>query len=121
MFFRKKKAQNTLEYALLIAAVVAGVIAMQYWVKRGFQGKMKESSDDIGQQFAPGNYRAEWTTKRQSATRDMVGIDDAGTTFTKGKTVSQFIDSDIVTTINGERVERKGSETITANAGDYTD
>ena len=49
-----KKAQSTLEYAVLIAIVVGALIAMQVYIKRGIQGRWKQASDDIGEQFSPG-------------------------------------------------------------------
>lgn len=39
-----KKAQNTAEYAILIALVVGAAIGMQTYVKRGLQGRVKDSS-----------------------------------------------------------------------------
>jgi hypothetical protein len=52
--FGKNKAQTTLEYAILIGVIVAGLIAMQTYIKRGYQGKLRESADSMGQQFSPG-------------------------------------------------------------------
>jgi hypothetical protein len=48
--FRKigKRAQTTAEYAILIALVVAAVTAMQIYVKRGMQGKVKDAVDNMG-------------------------------------------------------------------------
>jgi len=40
---KKKKGQNTAEYAILISLVVAAVIAMQTYVQRGLQAKMRDS------------------------------------------------------------------------------
>lgn len=51
-----KRGQSTLEYAVLIAIVVAGLITIQSYVKRGLQGKMRSASDDIGEQFSPELY-----------------------------------------------------------------
>lgn len=69
-----KRAQTTLEYAILIGVVVAGLIAMQTYLKRGVQGKLKESADSMGQQFSPGyttyNYT---TTSRTSSNEDVAG------------------------------------------------
>lgn len=64
MFARlsKNRAQTTLEYAILIGVIVAGLIAMQVYLKRGFQGKMKESADSMGQQFSPGYTEAHYKT-----------------------------------------------------------
>ena len=39
--FKNKKAQNTAEYALLIALVVAGVIAMQTYAQRALQARVR--------------------------------------------------------------------------------
>ncbi|MBI3314566.1 MAG: hypothetical protein HYZ86_01310 [Candidatus Omnitrophica bacterium] len=41
--FKAVKGQNTAEYALLIALVVAGVIAMQTYVQRSLQAKMRNA------------------------------------------------------------------------------
>lgn len=42
-----KKAQTTAEYAVLIALVVGAVVAMQIYVKRGIQGRIKNVVDDV--------------------------------------------------------------------------
>lgn len=40
---KNKKAQNTAEYALLIALVVAGIIAMQTYAQRGLQARIRDA------------------------------------------------------------------------------
>jgi len=42
--FKNRKAQNTAEYALLIALVIAGVIAMQTYAQRSLQARMRDAS-----------------------------------------------------------------------------
>jgi len=42
--FKNKKAQNTAEYAILIALVVGGIIAMQTYVQRAMQGRFRDAS-----------------------------------------------------------------------------
>jgi len=49
-----KKGQSTLEYAVLIVVIIVALIAMQTYLKRGIQGRVRESSDQIGEQFSPG-------------------------------------------------------------------
>jgi len=46
--FRKisKRAQTTAEYAILIAIVVGAVVAMQIYVRRGIQGRVRNIVDD---------------------------------------------------------------------------
>ena len=45
------RGQTTLEFALLIAVVVGALLAMQVYMRRGVSGKVKESTDQIGEQF----------------------------------------------------------------------
>jgi len=40
-----KKAQTTAEFAILIALVVGAVVAMQVYIKRGLQGRIKDVVD----------------------------------------------------------------------------
>jgi Flp pilus assembly pilin Flp len=47
---RSKRAQTTAEYAILIGLVVAALVAMQTYVKRGLQGRMKDATDQFGVQ-----------------------------------------------------------------------
>ena len=47
--FHNRKAQNTAEYALLIALVVAGVIAMQTYAQRSLQGRVRDAADFMTQ------------------------------------------------------------------------
>lgn len=43
-----RKGQNIVEYAVLIALVVGAAVAMQTYVKRGLQGKVKDAVDHDG-------------------------------------------------------------------------
>jgi len=43
----RKRAQTTAEYAVLIALVVGAVVAMQVYVKRGIQGRIRNVVDDV--------------------------------------------------------------------------
>ena len=45
MFRRIRKAQSTAEYAIVIGLVIAAIVAMQIYVKRGLQGKVKDAVD----------------------------------------------------------------------------
>ncbi|MBM3246502.1 MAG: hypothetical protein FJZ13_04160 [Candidatus Omnitrophica bacterium] len=73
MFIRLNKgAQSTLEYAVIIAVVVAGLVAMQVYIKRGFQGRLRQASDDIGEQFSPGNTTGTTTTTSSVTSEETV-------------------------------------------------
>ena len=54
--------QSTLEYAVLIAVVAAAAIGMQIYVKRGIQGRLRQSADQVGEQYAPGKTTSTFTT-----------------------------------------------------------
>ena len=47
-----KKGQNTAEYAILIALVLGAAIAMQTYVKRGWQGGVKFAVDKLKREDA---------------------------------------------------------------------
>lgn len=40
-----RKGQSTAEYAIVIGLVIGAAVAMQVYVKRGIQGKMKDATD----------------------------------------------------------------------------
>ncbi|MFQ5680500.1 MAG: hypothetical protein ACE5GG_00370 [Candidatus Omnitrophota bacterium] len=49
-------AQNTAEYAIVIGLVVAAVMAMQTYVKRGFQGRVASASDNFVSKLKGGDW-----------------------------------------------------------------
>lgn len=66
-----KRGQSTLEYAVLIVVIIAALVAMQVYLKRGIQGRMRESSDQIGEQFSPGYTVSNRTTYTAANTREI--------------------------------------------------
>ena len=64
----KRKGQSTVEYALIIAIVVAGLLAMQFYVKRGYSGRLKSAADDMGDAYDPAKYNATFKVLSQSDT-----------------------------------------------------
>ena len=90
----KRKAQSTLEYALVIAAVIGALLAINAYMKKGVQGRLKESSDQIGRQFdASGAYTSAWEAKSSgnTTTLDMRTADTGDTTssVTAAETVTR--------------------------------
>jgi hypothetical protein len=59
---RKRNGQSTLEYAVLIAIIVGGLITMQIYLKRASMGKLRDAADDLGSQFNPANYTMNLST-----------------------------------------------------------
>ena len=78
-----KRAQTTLEYAILIGVIVAGLIAMQVYLKRGFQGKLKESADTMGQQFSPDYTTSHYTTKSSTDSEETLSNEVTTTKINK--------------------------------------
>jgi len=76
---RRRSGQSVLEYTLLIAIVVAALLIMQVFVKRGFQGNLKESADKMGDQFSGGGTATE---QKRTLTGDQVIRDEVATTGT---------------------------------------
>ncbi len=46
------KAQSTLEYAMVIVCVAGALIAMQIYVKRSIQGRLRGAADEVGEQYS---------------------------------------------------------------------
>ena len=81
-FLKKKKTrgQSTLEYAVLIIIVIGALLSIQIYIKRGVQGRLKSATDDIGDQYSPGNTNVRMKTHVLSNTRDTFGISGVGIT-----------------------------------------
>jgi hypothetical protein len=67
-----RKGQSTVEYALIIAVVVAGLLLMQHYVKRGYSGRLKTAADDMGEQYDPVNYSGKFSVHQTSNVRQTV-------------------------------------------------
>jgi uncharacterized protein (UPF0333 family) len=97
---KQRKAQTTLEYAILIGVIVAGLIAMQIYLKRGWQGKLRDSADSMGEQFSPGHTTYHYVTNSTSNSTE-------NSTF--GATHTNIIAQNTTKTGN-EHVEAEGGE-----------
>lgn len=47
-----KQGQASLEYILLIGFAAAAIIAMLVYLSRGFQGRVREQADQVGEQYS---------------------------------------------------------------------
>lgn len=98
-FLRKKKAQSTLEYAVLIIIVIGALLTIQVYIKRGIQGRMKSATDDIGDQFSTGNTNVTTVSRVQSNTRDEFGVGGQGVSnsvLLAPETTETFMNSEII-------------------------
>ena len=74
----QKRGQSTLEYAVLMIVIIAALISIQTYIKRGVQGRLKSASDDIGDQYSPGNTNSLISTRTSSSQSQRFGIDENG-------------------------------------------
>lgn len=86
---KNKKAQNTAEYALLIALVVAGVIAMQTYAQRALQARVRDASlfmtaqtNQLGNtnQYEPYYTKSNYETQRSGDSSTFLNNESAGMT-----------------------------------------
>lgn len=103
------KAQSTLEYAMVVACVAAALLAMQFYLKRGIQGKLRQAGDEIGEQYAPGNADSSITTTTDSEmiiNQSLVQLNDSKDNPINGIESKVEIDHDTTT--------KKGHENLGA-------
>lgn len=72
MLLKKNKAQSILEYAIMLACIVAALLVMQVYIKRGVQGKLRQAGDSFGQQYDPKNTTSTNTMIYKSTTSTIV-------------------------------------------------
>ncbi len=106
--YANRRAQSTAEYVIVLGLIVAVVIAMQTYIKRGFQGRIKEAVDYVENTnkpgvvtFSGGQYEPYYLGSSFSTTRDSGETEDLAT----GGAVSRTTD---------EASTRTGSQTIGA-------
>lgn len=86
MFIRRgKRAQTTAEYAIVIALVIGAIVAMQTYVRRGLQGKIKDVVDHTGKaeevggktlEFSGSQYEPYYTESTASTTQSASSTED---------------------------------------------
>jgi len=63
-----RRGQGILEYSMVVICIVAGLLAMQYYIKRAIQGRVRQSADTIGEQYAPGHMDSQITITQKGTT-----------------------------------------------------
>ena len=98
------QGQSTLEYAVLVVIIIGALLTIQVYIKRGVQGRLKSSSDDIGDQFSPGNTNVIKTTITNSKTQETFGID------TQGESVSKLNQPEVTNTTERSQIIKVDQE-----------
>lgn len=91
---RNRKGQSTLEYAILVIVIIGALLAIQVYIKRGIQGRLKSATDDIGDQFSVGNQKLDRTETVTHATNETfnagvskTNLNNEATTIAENSTV----------------------------------
>jgi Flp pilus assembly pilin Flp len=88
---RNLKGQSTLEYAILIIIIIAALITLQSYIKRGVQGRLQSSTDTVGDQFSTSpnaNYYKQTNTGSQTLEYNVKGV--AGTNMIADQTTNTY-------------------------------
>ena len=82
---RSRSGQSMAEYAIVLTVVIGAIVAMQLFVKRGLQGKVKDATDLVSvpggagtKQFEPDYASSNYDVTQSQKSRD---------TYNKGGTV----------------------------------
>ena len=97
---RKQRGQSTLEYAVVIAVIVAALLAIQVYMKGGVQGKLRDATDQVGEQYSPTAYHGKFQVVQKSATEETLHVGAQG----KGESKSETTTIGNVTGISTKRV-----------------
>ena len=97
-FLKNKKAQSVAEYVIILGLVVATVVAMQTYVKRGIQGRVKDAVDYVdnagdvegvvtfqGAQYEPYYLRSDISSSQRT---------EEGDTYSRGGIVGKTLTSE---------------------------
>lgn len=109
-----RKGQSTLEYAVVIVVVVAALLAMQIYMKRGVQGKLRESTDSIGEQFDAKHTSNDFTTTRSGTTVQFVGKPNDTATADSSTRGVTYVYSGANNLGSADITQEHGSETVEA-------
>lgn len=91
-----KRGQSVLEYSILIAVILSALVIMQFYIKRGYQGRLKKEADTVGQQYSPGHTTSTIITNTTSTSQTTIdeGVQSVlvsgGSTVTRNESVAAF-------------------------------
>ena len=72
-----RRGQSVLEYAILMVIIIAALLTLQTYIKRGIQGRLKSATDDIGDQYTTtkaANYYKKVTTISNTTENSQAGV-----------------------------------------------
>lgn len=64
---RRNRGQSSLEYAVVMVAIVGALLGMYTYIQRGMQGRLKQTTDQLGTQwYEPEKTTGNYTTSENS-------------------------------------------------------
>ena len=88
-----RRGVSTMEFAVLAVCLVTGLIAMQGYISRAMQGRLRMQADSIGEQYAPGHTTSDTTQTFSSSSATITRTTDeeglTNTTSTSNSTDTQ--------------------------------
>jgi len=93
---RLRKGQSTFELSTMITIVLAVLLVMGVYFKRGVQGRWKASVDEIGEQYDPNGMNSSVTSYLSGETMTQVtAIPDGDGSWSMRRDLSNTIESKI--------------------------
>jgi uncharacterized protein (UPF0333 family) len=85
----KRRGQSILEYVVLLAVILSALLLMHIYVKRSYQGRLKEEASQLGQQYSPGHTTSTTYSGISSKSTTCTGGNCFGKTVPQGMTVTK--------------------------------
>ncbi|HOW35290.1 MAG TPA: hypothetical protein PL155_02590 [Candidatus Omnitrophota bacterium] len=101
-FLKKSRGQSTVEYAILIIIIIGALISIQIYIKRGIQGRFKDSADNIGEQYSTMETFMNKVTRTSSSTRETFNRGVQSSTIVGNETTNIFRNQFIMNAAGGE-------------------
>jgi Flp pilus assembly pilin Flp len=101
-YLNQRRGQSTLEYAVLIVVIIGALLTIQVYIKRGVQGRLKQATDDIGDQYSDGNTNLIKTTIRNSTTEEIFNAGSASSTIQNGGELTNTTEKAVIVNVQQE-------------------
>ena len=100
-----RRGQTILEYTIIVIILIGVFVAMQFYIKRGIQGRWKTSIDDLGEQYDPNLVRSKIThTVVTNSDTAIIAVNGILTDGTKGQWTNRIDTSSTVETKTGSTI-----------------
>ena len=101
-----KKGQSVFEMSLLLVLIAVALIAMQAYLKRGIQGRLRGNADNIGEQYDPARTTSDFLINHVSNTTT--------TTMSADEQDTQRLLTNVVSQTHYDNTTRNGYEYVGA-------